>query len=132
MEAYDISAKYQFRIQKESLTAYLSSSKESINFDLVLSETKEKFLTLYPNFNESKYEMFKHLAETFAKRDELSYVEFADLLENEYGYILKEIKEQKTLKNFENVNSIKNMLTFFTVLTVLSIIVYVFAFFVIG
>lgn len=130
MEAYDISAKSQFRIQKELLSEYLLSSKESYNFDLVIKETKEQFLDLYPYFNESKYEILKHLAETFSKREELSYVEFADLLEKEYGYYLKEIKGQETLKLFENVNSIKNILIFFTVLTVLSIIAYVIAFFV--
>jgi len=126
MKESDLPATGLFVNEKGEIMNFLQLSIYYDKERSIIKDSKEDFLKKYPD-DESDYERSKHFVEVFNKRKDSSYFEFAEILRNEYGYILDEIKEQKINRNSKNINTIKNILVFFTWLwsigTIITIIV---------
>jgi hypothetical protein len=126
MKESDLPATGHFVNEKDEIMNFLQISIYYAKEKSIIKDSKEDFLKKYPE-NESDYERSKHFVEVFNNRNDSSYFEFAEILRNEYGYILDEIKEQKINRNSKNINTIKNILVFFTWLwsigTIITIIV---------
>lgn len=114
MEAYDIPAEGYFIKEKLALLDFFGFTDSNAKVESVMNDSKEEFIKKYPAFTESDYVTYKHLIETFKKRTVLSYIEFHDLLQNEYGHYLNAIKEQDSIVLLKKISTIKNILVFFT------------------
>lgn len=89
----------------------------------ILEKSKEDFLKSVTLFDEKDYDSYKDFEETFAKKHEMSYVEFTELLQNKYGTYLKAIEKKQYYMLFSNVKTIKSIVVFFTILWVISTLI---------
>jgi hypothetical protein len=121
MENCNIPAKGHFKKERKDLLEFLGFTRYEL--EKVSKKSKEDFSNNFPDADIADYERYMHLNDLFKKTEDLSYIEFSDMLNSEYGFYLNEIKRNENTIISNNLSIVKNLLIFFTIIWGIGVLV---------